>query len=142
MDGFVKTLSDTLAVVNKLKFNAYNKISEQTLKLESLQNIIIEKDSIVNTAELGQNTISVVGIKFQKGTYSVASLILILLLVSVIVVLIITGKTNNSVTKEAKADLIKIEQELEEYKKRALDIQMKLKRELQTERNKLSEKKK
>jgi len=142
LDGFIKTMSDTLAAVNNLKSNAYEVVVDQKGKIENLQNIIIEKDSLINDAEVGKNTISVIGIEFQKGTYSVASVILVVLLIGIIVVLIISGKTNNSITKEAKSNLTKIEQELEEYKKRALDIQMKLKRELQTERNKLLDNKK
>ena len=72
----------------------------------------------------------------------IALLILPFLLIALIIGLWLKLKSDGIATKEAKRSLSLVEKEYENYKKRALDNQMKLKRELQTERNKLLELKK
>ena len=139
---FNKTLKDSLSTINKLKANAYVSIKDQKLKISNLEATIIEKDALINSSDDEKNSISVMGITFQKKTYSIISIIIPFLLIVIIIVIWIRSISSIKNTKEANNNLEEIQLELEEYKKRALDTQMKLKRELQTERNKLSEKKK
>lgn len=139
LNAFNNVIGDSVDAFTKSREEANAKIRTQKATIESLNEIISEKDETISSGEEEKSNLSVLGVQFDKQTYAIISLIMPFLLIVVIVSLLVKMKNNITDTKEAKKSLISVEKEFDEYKKRALDTQMKLKRELQTERNKLLE---
>ena len=139
---FMGLIKDSISVLNRSKKDAYAKIVSQETKLEALNTAILEKDEIIANNDEEKSTISVLGMRMNKLSYSIISLILPLLLLIIIGGLVVKLQHNNRVTNQARADLERVEKEYESHKRNTLETQMKLKRELQTERNKLLEFKK
>jgi hypothetical protein len=85
------------------------------------------------------NHISVLGIPFGKGTFIFLSAALIAGLVIALFAMLGRMKVLNSGMKEKALIAHTLTQEFEEYKRKALEKQTKLSRELQNERNKIAE---
>lgn len=139
LNAFWQTAQDSLKMINDQKNDANTTINSQRYEIEDLTTTIAEKDELLQQGESEKANISVLGIVFNKTAYSFISLIIYCGLIVIIGLLYTKLKTNNSITKTAKQTLYDVEQQYEEHKKVALEKQMKLNRELQTERNKLME---
>jgi hypothetical protein len=139
LDGVWKITRDSIAA-RKSSLAAANKTiaalkEEVSLSKSALQ----QKETSMQDVLFDSTHISVIGISMGKqaflGTVGVVLVILVLLL------MFVSGRLKlmyNSVKE--KADLANaINGEYEEYKRKALDKQTKLSRELQNERNKLAE---
>ena len=99
------------------------------------------------TAELQQtkkitSTISFLGINFEKESYHLMVWAIILVLLAVAISVFVMHQRNFQVTKLAKDELEKSQLELEDYRSKAREKQLKVKRELQTALNQLEELKK
>jgi len=141
-----KVLSDFWRVVSDStsKSRAAQKSSLETIKakeaqIEELNATIEVKDVELASGEEEKASITVLGASINKSAYAVVSVILPIVLLGLIGLLLVKFKTNAYTTNTAVKNLEQTEAEYEEYKKKALETQMKLKRELQTERNKISE---
>lgn len=139
LNAFWQTTQDSLKMINDQKNDANTTINSQRYEIENLTTTIAEKDELLQQGESEKANISVLGIVFNKTAYSFISLIIYCGLIVIIGLLYTKLKTNYSVAKTAKQNLSEVEQQYEEHKKVALEKQMKLNRELQTERNKLME---
>ncbi|HCW07134.1 MAG TPA: hypothetical protein DGG95_07205, partial [Cytophagales bacterium] len=82
---------------------------------------------------------NVLGIDFQKVTFLSFSALGLMLLGSVILFLLGRIKLMQIAVKENKLIAVSCENELREFKRNAVEREVKLSRELQTERNKLIE---
>jgi hypothetical protein len=139
LDGVWKITRDSIAS-RKAALTAANKtITALKEEVNQSKKALQEKEASMQDILFDSTHISVLGIPMGKqaflGTVGVILAILVLLL------MLVSGrlKLMHSTVKE-KADLATaINNEYEEYKRKALDKQTKLSRELQNERNKLSE---
>jgi Skp family chaperone for outer membrane proteins len=139
LDGVWKIVADSLnakqAVIRKSQAEINNLQSELTKNIDALK----AKEASMKDIEYGNQHITVLGIDFEKGFF--AALVGILLLIAGLVVagVVYTMKVlkKNLSEKEDLANTISAE--YEEYKRKAMDKQTKLSRELQNERNKLQE---
>ncbi|MDH5365798.1 MAG: hypothetical protein OEW67_02370 [Cyclobacteriaceae bacterium] len=142
LSNFEKIMIDSLNTLNSSKQEAFTKIKSQEVIIVDLNSSISEKNNQLSSSEEENSSISIIGIQINKVFYAIISVIIPLLLIGVIGFLLFKLQHNNQRTKEAKKQLKSLENEYEDHRKRTLDNQMKLKRELQTERNKLLEFKK
>ena len=139
LTNFWKVITDSIALVDKSKTEALILVEAKKTQIEELNNTIQQKDKELATGEEEKSTITVFGSRTKKSSYAIISIIIPFALLVVIGFLVVKFRVNTQTTKSAKQDLSTLEKEYEEYKKRALDSQTKLNRELQTERNKLVE---
>ncbi len=142
-------------VVRKTRFQDLKKQvldSLNSLKSElksKEQRITIQKDSIAETkkvleildGELKQtiaqkNGINIFGIEILKSTYNMIVWGLIILLLALLLYFVYRFKNSNVVTTEAKAELSNLEEEFALHKKKSLEREQKLRRQLQDEINK------
>ncbi|MFD2568984.1 hypothetical protein [Pseudotenacibaculum haliotis] len=142
-------------VVRKTRFQDLKKQvldSLNSLKSElksKEQRITIQKDSIAETkkvleildGELKQtiaqkNGIKIFGIEILKSTYNMIVWGLIILLLALLLYFVYRFKNSNIVTTEAKAELSNLEEEFALHKKKSLEREQKLRRQLQDEINK------
>jgi ATP-dependent Zn protease len=139
LTDFWKVVGDSVTEVNTAKQEALATIATKQAQIESLNNTILQKEQDLASGEEEKANITVLGAEISKSSYAIISLIIPFILLVIIAFLAVKSKVDGTATKTAKQDFSGLQEEYEAYKKRALDLQTKLNRELQTERNKLSE---
>ena len=142
-------------VINKEKFLD---LKQQVLdSSKASQNLLIEKNNLLKALELDnkknldvltrteltletalqkENSISLFGIQLSKFIYNLLLWTLILLLLVLVIYLSFKFQKNNFLTKRAEQNLKNVEYEYEQYRKKALEREQKLRRTLQDEINK------
>lgn len=139
LDGVWKIVVDTVSGQKIRLAKSQEKISELEASLQSVE-MTLKKEREAS-AEIVYDSIhiSVLGIDFKKGTFLTLSIFV--LAACVVMISFIAGRMRlmsvNMKEKIVIADLVT--HEYEEFKRRALEKQTKLSRELQNERNKLEE---
>ena len=142
-------------VINKEKFLD---LKQQVLdSSKASQNLLIEKNNLLKASNLDnkknqealtltkltlettlkkENSISLFGIQLSKFIYNLLLWTLILLLLVLVIYLSFKFQKNNFLTKRATQNLKNVEYEYEQYRKKALEREQKLRRSLQDEMNK------
>jgi len=139
LTDFWKVVNDSIAVKENTRKATQTTLNAKIAQIEALNNTVQEKDNELATGEEEKSTLVVLGTRTNKSSYAILSVVIPFLLLIAIGFLVVKSKADTSSTKIAKQDLNDLEVEFENYKKKALDLQAKLNRELQTERNKLQE---
>jgi hypothetical protein len=139
LDSWWKIVTDSLqakqAAIRQSKADASKLQAELTQSMETLK----AKEGSMQDVVYASTHIKILGIDFDKGFFAGLVGVLILALGITIAVMVYTLGVSRKNQKE-KADLAAaISAEYEEYKRKAMDKQTKLSRELQNERNKLQE---
>jgi hypothetical protein len=139
LDSWWKIVMDSVqakqAAIRESHANANKLQAELNQSMESLK----AKEASMQDVVYGNTHINVLGIDFDKGFFAGLVGFIILALGLTIAVIMYTLKSSRKMLKE-KADLANaISAEYEDYKRKAMDKQTKLSRELQNERNKLQE---
>ena len=142
-------------VINKEKFLD---LKQQVLdSSKASQNLLIEKNNLLKASKLDnkknqealtltkltlettlkkENSISLFGIQLSKFIYNFILWTLISLLLVLVIYLSFKFQKNNFLTKRAEQNLKNVEYEYEQYRKKALEREQKLRRTLQDEINK------
>ena len=142
-------------VINKEKFLD---LKQQVLdSSKASQNLLIEKNNLLKASNLDnkknqealtltkltlettlkkENSISLLGIQLSKFIYNFILWTLISLLLVLVIYLSFKFQKNNFLTKRATQNLKNVEYEYEQYRKKALEREQKLRRTLQDEINK------
>jgi hypothetical protein len=139
LDAWWKIVTDSVsakqAAIRQSQANANKLQAELNQSIESLK----AKEGSMQEVTYASTHINVLGIDFDKGFFAGMVGFIILALGLTIAVIMYTLKMNRKNLKE-KADLAAaISNEYEDYKRKAMEKQTKLSRELQNERNKLQE---
>lgn len=106
---------------------------ENTLVLEEQ---IKNKDLELAQIDEEKNSISVFGIMLDKLTYNLILWSIIGVLLLALLIIIFKYRSNNEITKVSKTNLKLAEEELEIYKRRSLEKEQQLSRQLMDERKK------
>ena len=142
-------------VINKEKFLD---LKQQVLdSSKASKNLLIEKNNLLKASKLDskknkdlltltklkletalkkENSISFFGIQLSKFIYNLLLWTLISLLIVLLIYLSFKFQKNNFITKRAAQNLKDVENEYEQYRKKALEREQKLRRTLQDEINK------
>lgn len=139
LDAFWNSVLDTLSDVRQNVSEAKRLIDAQEKELAELKSIITEKDQQLQEKEYAGSHITVLGIDWSKDSYIIFNFVLIGILLIAMGVLMFKFKDNNKIAKKKSHDYNRLETEFEEYKRNALEKQMRLRRDLQTAQNKLEE---
>ncbi len=134
-----KNASDTLNL-NKHKLKeALGKAPLQNKIIDSLKKDIADKDKELSASNDRVNAIDVFGIFIQKSVYNLVMWGLVALFGIVAIVVIARSGSYSREAKEKVRLYEELEEEFKAYKAKANEKEIKLARELQTERNKLDE---
>ncbi|MEM6360395.1 MAG: hypothetical protein AAF731_09905 [Bacteroidota bacterium] len=139
LNQFWNVVSDSVRVLKQTIEQSQKEINLQGSKIIEQENIIKAKDDEMASLLYDTGHISVLGIDLFKEAYIAISFSTIGVLVIVLILFFTRFKSNQNIVKRKVADWKKISAELEEFKKESLEKQMKLRRELQTQLNKLNE---
>lgn len=139
LNSFWKAVMDSVGIKQQSLSDANKLINVQEKEIASLRSVIQEKDAQLEEKEYAGTHITVMGIDFLKDSYILINVVIISLLLIAMAILIYKFKDNNRVARKKSNDYDRLDTEFENYKRNALEKQMKLRRDLQTARNRLDE---
>ncbi|HEY9489266.1 MAG TPA: hypothetical protein VIQ51_13070, partial [Chryseosolibacter sp.] len=139
LDGMWRIVQDSLNQKQADIRQARTEISNLNQELDKNKAALKEKEEGMEDVLYASTHISVLGIDFDKGFFAAMVGVILLLLGLVIAVIYYTMKMMRRNLTEKVELMNSISAEYEDYKRRAMDKQTKLSRELQNERNKLQE---
>lgn len=139
LDGVWKIVQDTCKAQNVLLAQSHEKISQLEASLVAVEMTLKKERDDVAEITHDSTHIALLGIDVKKGSF--LTFLTFVFAGFIVAISFIAGKmrlmSSNMKEKIVIADIIS--HEYEEFKRRALDKQTKLSRELQNERNKLEE---
>lgn len=138
LQEYYETLADTIAgkktIINAQEAmisNQATQISKLTLELKTTQ------ENLTASLKREDSILSFWG-ETSKVTFASVMYVIVFLLIAIAVFVFLLFARSNKLTVAAQHDYDKLSEEYEAHKKRALEREMKINRELQTERNKNS----
>ncbi|MEX2235161.1 MAG: hypothetical protein WD824_23565 [Cyclobacteriaceae bacterium] len=139
LDGMWRIIQDSLNQKQSSIRQAHAEISNLNKELDQNKAALKGKEESMQDVMYASTHISVLGIDFDKGFFAGLIGVILILLGLVIAVIYYTLKMMRKNLAEKIELMNSISAEYEDYKRRAMDKQTKLSRELQNERNKLQE---
>lgn len=139
LDGMWKLTMDSINEQKAAVRQANAKITELQTEISNFQASVQQKDKTIEEMAFDSSHIRVIGISMQKDFFVTVVSIVLLGLLSTIGVVVARLKWVRRHVKEKVDAANQLSIEYEEYKRKALEKQMKLSRELQNERNRLQE---
>ena len=136
---FWGVVEDSLSLYRANISQLNNTIIGKDSEIEGLNQRIEDRDQALEEASFEQEHINFIGINFGKKVYIIINLVIIFGLLGGLIFALSKMKLSNKIAIQKRKEFTKLDGEFQEYKKSSLDKQMKLRRELQTERNKIEE---
>ncbi len=125
----INTLKRTLKAKNNIIFSQKDSLAKANSTITNLSENL-------NNTQSEKNSISLLGITMSKSGYSILVWGIIGVLLVTLLIFIYKFKTSNILTVEAKNNLEELEEEFTTHKKKSLEKEQKLRRQLQDEINK------
>ncbi|RDV14963.1 hypothetical protein DXT99_11795 [Pontibacter diazotrophicus] len=150
LDSFWKSVQETIAAREQnLKqagvqteqdlAQAKDSIAAQQEQLQALKQQYAAKEQEVQQNAHDVANLSVLGIDMEKQTYVILSFVVIITLLILLGIFLLQYKSSKNVAVEKRRAYDEVNQEYDEYKKGAREKELKLKRELQTEMNRIED---
>jgi preprotein translocase subunit SecF len=127
----IALLKDSIAITNKLLLSKEKLINTLNTALTNT-----EKELEQTTDE--KSSMQFMGIETSKSVYNIGVWSIICALVVILILFILRYNNSNETTRRSLKQLKAIEEELEELRRRSIEKEQKLGRQLQDERNKLA----
>jgi len=139
-----------LVKYQQLESNVLDSIKKLEILISEKENLLTsERNNIIKTKELlsktqsdlvesnkKENSISLFGIQLSKIKYNLLLWSIIIISLFALFYFIFKFSRSNILTKEAQNNLLDVEQEFEQHRKKSLEREQKLRRQLQDEVNK------
>lgn len=138
-DGFILLKNNVLDSIKKTKKNLAeleNLLKDEREIIAYLNESMTKMQLELDNALSKEDTISFFGIPLSKFTYSLLLWTIIIGLGSGLGFFVFKFFRSNVLTKQAQENLITVEEEFEIYRKKAIEREQKLRRQLQDEMNK------
>jgi hypothetical protein len=136
-DGMWTVISDSLKASKQRLTDARRKIAELDTSVSQIKLQLQAKQASMQEVEHASTHITVLGIDFTKGVFITMTTIVFLGLLAFIGILVARLKIIHKSYREKADTVSELSNEYEDFKRKAMDKQTKLSRELQDERNKL-----
>lgn len=133
---FGRSLNDSLKAFDAAKQEARELAKNQLGEIASLKDQLTATQDSLSQVNEEKNSMKLIGIPIEKSGYKTTMWSIIGVLVLLLGIFIFRFNNSNTVAKRAKETLNDVEEEFAEYKKRSLEREQKLRRELQDEINK------
>lgn len=137
LDGVWRIIQDSLKAKDGMLADRNQEISKLKMSMAQMDSAVKAKEASVADVVFDSTHINVLGMNFGKGIFLTAMAILFIGLIALTGFIFTRSKLLNHSLQEKKLAVNMVTHEYEEYKKRAMEKQMKLSRELQDERNKI-----
>ena len=139
LNTYSRAVQDSIAAYQKEIGSLKVNVAEQKSQISSLNERISDLESQLAESEDLRESLSFLGMNLNKATYHVIVWVIIAGLVVFGVFAYSSFIRSNAITAKSKKEYKTLELEYEEHKKRSHEKQIKMGRELQTERNRVEE---
>ena len=139
LNAFWSNVNDSIAAVQKEIIIANNNILSQQRKLDSLINTLETREAALEKSEYDIAHLNVLGMDVQKESYVSFTWGVFFVLLLLLGIAIAKYRSSNKVAVEKKSDYDALNNELNDCKQKSREKEIKLMRELQTERNHVEE---
>ncbi|MCJ7468376.1 MAG: tRNA (guanine-N1)-methyltransferase [Maribacter sp.] len=136
-----KNVLDSLNAVNKKTIELKATIAEHETTISSLNKKLGETTNNLASVTEEKDSMSFLGIAVSKGTYNTLLWSFIFGLLGLMLFFMYKFRRSNVLTQEAKTALTEVEEEFEEHRRRALEREQRISRQLQDEINKYKKQK-
>lgn len=136
LDKIKSNVLDSVNAANQKAVALKNTISDHEATITSLNAKLKEtSDSLANVSE-EKDSMSLLGAQVSKGTYNFILWTIIIGLFLFLLLFIYKFRSSNILTQQAKTNLSELETEYEDHRRRALEREQRISRQLQDEINK------
>ncbi len=139
LDGFWKITLDSVKALENSLAEAEGRINTLEGQMKAMEARMAQNDAAMKDMEFDSSHVTVLGIAFSKAVF------LTITGLTIVGLLVLWGSTAGVVrllqksVKEKDLSLFGVSAEFDDFRKKALEKEVKLSRELQNERNKLAE---
>jgi chromosome segregation ATPase len=139
LDGVWRITNDSIKAIKATVRETRENVARLESEIKNVQELLKQKEESMMQVEHASTHIEVLGIDFSKGFF--IGLVGVIIATILVLLGLISGRLRFLQRNlKDKSDTVKVlNNEFEDYKRKALDKQMKLSRELQNERNRLQE---
>lgn len=141
LERFRQNIQDSITTANKSLLELRNTIAENTTEIDGLKSRLSETTENLQNLTAEKDSMSFFGGMVSKGTYKGIVWTIILVLLFLLLIFIYKFRNSNFLTVQAKSALADLEGEFEQHRRRALEREQKISRQLQDEINKNKTKK-
>jgi len=141
LDQLRKNVMDTLSGFNSRAAELKATISGHESTISSLEKKLEDTTNSLASVTEEKDNMSFLGIAVSKGTYNAILWTVIAGLLILLLFFIYKFRNSNILTQEAKTNLSELETEYEDHRRRALEREQKISRQLQDEINKYKKQK-
>ncbi len=127
---------DSLNLSKSNLVKARNEVASQLSQIEKLKTDLNTANTSLANVTTEKDSISFFGMQVKKGAYKGIMWGIIAALAGLLLLFVYKFRNSNVVTQEAKQNLNELELEYEEHRRRALEREQKVRRQLQDEINK------
>ena len=136
LDEFHQSLMDTIKSIEKSVATTNIEIATSKEEINHLSKQLSDTQTKLEASLLKENTLTSLGMSLDKTTFPTIVYIIIIIAVLIALFAFFLFFRSNSVTKETEKRYLELTEEFQSQKVSALERETKLRRELQTERNK------
>lgn len=139
LNNFWANIQDSVATFHRQLSETQAKVDAQNKEIQKVNETLAAKDKTIQASEHASTHISVLGIDVLKESFVTFFWISVSVLALLLGLAIYQYKRSDQVTAKTRHDYRALQHELEEFRKKSLERERKLRRELQTERNTVEE---
>ncbi len=139
MDGVWKIMMDSVNEQKNLVKEEHKAISKLEVHLRAAKDTLAQERTAATQIVYDSSHISVVGINLGKTMFIIFVAVIFLILLFIGSIMLTKIKLEQAIAKEKIVIADTITREFDEFKKKAMEKQIKLARELQDERNKVAD---
>lgn len=131
-----KNVLDSLKDSKNLITEKENLLKIERDNIQKLNSILVKTKADLESTQKKENSISLFGAQLNKTTYNLILWFIIILLLFCLSFFIFKFYRSNIITKTAQESLLEVEKEFDIHRKKSLEREQKLRRQLQDEINK------
>ncbi|MGB5648037.1 tRNA (guanine-N1)-methyltransferase [Muriicola sp.] len=136
LDKLRQNVIDTINAANKKASELQSVINTQESTISSLNQKLEETTNSLTSVTDEKDSMSFLGAQVSKATYNIILWTVILGLFMLLLLFVFKFRQSNVLTQEAKSNLADLESEYEDHRRRALEREQRISRQLQDEINK------
>lgn len=131
-----KNVADTIRLLTKEIVDLKAKDGSQQAAVDAMTDSLVLIQNELRTARQEKDSFSFIGISLQKSTYSLIMWGIVLILAAALALFIYRFNQSHVVTRDIKKAIADLQDEFDQHRKKAMEKEQKLKRQLQDEINK------
>ena len=129
-------VADTLTGMRSEKSELKQELNRRASKIKELTNQLASTQDSLQNSRAAQDEMTLLGAAMTKGNYRLVMWSVIGILFLLLLIFIIRFRQSNVITVRSKENLANLQEEFDQHRKRSLEREQKLRRELQDELNK------